>query len=119
MPIRKAFAKIAITLPPEDLDAADRLAAEQDRSRSWIIAEALRQYVARASPPGQDVRLDASRREQLRRDIALTPLERIQAAEASLRIVGRSPVAASGNEPLVFEDFDAFLAWNRERTAPP
>jgi len=119
MPPRQPFAKIAITLPTEDLASADRLAAEQDRSRSWIIAEALRQYVARASPPGQQVALDDSRHEQLRRDMTLTPLERIQAAEATLRIVGRSPAAPSENEPLFFEDFDAFLAWNRERAATP
>jgi hypothetical protein len=40
------YARIAITLPPEDLAAADRLAAALDRSRSWVIAEALRQFVA-------------------------------------------------------------------------
>jgi len=39
------YARIAITLPPDDLAAADRLAAAHDRSRSWIVAEALRQYV--------------------------------------------------------------------------
>jgi len=117
MPSRQPFAKIAITLPPEDLAAADRLAAEQDRSRSWIVAEALRQYVARASQPVHDATLDDSRREQLRRDLALTPLERIQAGEESLRVVGRSPTAPAENEPLIFESFDAFLAWNCERTA--
>jgi len=119
MPPRQPFAKIAITLPAEDLASADRLAAEQDRSRSWIIAEALRQYVLRASPPDRQVALDDSRHEQLRRDLTLTPLERIQAPEASLRFVGRSPAAPSENKPLFFEDFDAFLAWNRERAATP
>ncbi len=117
MPPRQPFAKIAITLPPEDLAAADRLAAEHDRSRSWIVAEALRQYVARASQSAQAVTLDDSRHEQLRRDLALTPLERIQAGEESLRVIGRSPTAPVGNEPLIFEHFDAFLAWSRERTA--
>jgi metal-responsive CopG/Arc/MetJ family transcriptional regulator len=46
MTSRQPYARIAITLPPEDLAAADRLAAQQDRSRSWIVAEAVRQYVA-------------------------------------------------------------------------
>jgi len=116
---RQRFAKIAITLPAEDLASADRLAAKQDRSRSWIIAEALRQYVVRASSPDQQVALDDSRHEQLRRDMALTPVKGIQAAEASVRLVGRSAAAPSENEPLFFEDFDAFLAWNRERAATP
>lgn len=49
MPKSVYFARIAITLPPEDLETADRLAAEQDRSRSWIVAEAIRQYAANGS----------------------------------------------------------------------
>ena len=53
----------------------------------------------------------------MRRDLALTPFENITAAEESLRAVGRSPLAASANDPLVFENFDAFLTWNRERVA--
>jgi len=40
------YARIAITLPPDTLRAADELAAQQDRSRSWIVAEAIRQYAA-------------------------------------------------------------------------
>ena len=50
------FARIAITLPPETLRAADELAARHDRSRSWIVAEAIRQYAASQSgaPPTDD-----------------------------------------------------------------
>lgn len=110
------FAKIAITLPQEDLAAADRLATEQDRSRSWIVAEALRQYVARASrhasPTGD---LDATRAEQLRRDLALSPQERIEAGEEALRVVGDRS-ASQGQEPLTFPSFNEFLAWNCDRT---
>ena len=45
MPRGKPFARSAITLPAEEFAAADRLAAAQDRSRSWIVAEAVRRYV--------------------------------------------------------------------------
>ncbi len=116
---RERFAKIAITLPQEDLAAADRLAAEQDRSRSWIVAEALRQYVARSAghfATASD--LDAGRTAQLRRDLALSPQERIEAAEETLRIVGDRGASAV-QEPLTFPSFDAFLTWNRERTVTP
>ena len=41
------FARIAITLPKDLLAATDRRAKELDRSRSRVIAEALRAYVAR------------------------------------------------------------------------
>jgi len=35
--------KIAITIPPDDLAAADRLAAKLGRSRSWVLSEGLRE----------------------------------------------------------------------------
>jgi hypothetical protein len=46
MPRKSPYARIAITLPQADLAAADQLARDQDRRRSWIIAEAIRQYAA-------------------------------------------------------------------------
>src|SRR5688572_14341803 len=68
MPKVKPFARIAITLPARDLAAADRLAVCHDRSRSWIVAEAIRRYAAdeaaSAVPPTQQG-LGESRRAQL------------------------------------------------------
>jgi predicted transcriptional regulator len=120
MPQRAPYAKIAITLPQEDLAAADRLAAAQDRSRSWIIAEAIRQYVANASrSTASGVELDPSRREQLRRDLALSPQQRIEAGEEALRMVGHVRAAAPAPVPMSFASFDAFLAWMRERSGAP
>ncbi len=113
----KPFARIAITLPAEDLVAADRLAAERDRSRSWIVAEAVRRYVAAEGWASSSQILDASRREQLRRDLALSPVERIRASEERVHIVDQLSDAA--NEPLTFPSFDAFLAWSRQRPTDP
>jgi predicted transcriptional regulator len=36
-----------VTLPPELRDRLDSEAARQDRSRSWITAAAIREYLAR------------------------------------------------------------------------
>jgi hypothetical protein len=119
MPQKSPFAKIAITLPQQDLAAADRLAAEHDRSRSWIIAEALRQYVARTEVPDTTASLDPSRLTQLRRDLTLTPLERVLASEESVQVVGSTPNAHGANTPLRFDDYDAFLAWRHDATTPP
>ncbi len=114
MPRGKPFARIAITLPQADLDAADRLAAETDRSRSWIVAEALRCYVAsRNSLSG----LGASRREQLRRDLALTPLERIRASDEGVHIVESGQMVTRPAEPLYFASFEDFRTWRRLRAA--
>jgi hypothetical protein len=42
MPRRQKYARIAITIPERDLAAADRLAKQLDRPRSWVLAEAVR-----------------------------------------------------------------------------
>ncbi len=102
------FARITITLPQEDLQAADRLAGQQDRSRSWIVAEAIRCYVASLKKP--DATLDdlgSSRRAQLQRDMALTPQERVRQAEETQRL------AEHVSDPLTFATFDEFLKWRR------
>ncbi len=69
------YARIAITLPHNDLAAADRLAAQHDRSRSWIVAEAIRRYAAEAVEAVEAVafasQLGKSRTLQLRADAAL------------------------------------------------
>lgn len=112
MPKPKPYARIAITLPQADLAAADKLAKAQDRSRSWIIAEAVRRYAAeQTATEATSTGLDPSRAEQLRRDLALSPEERVRVAEETARM------AALGGEPLQFENYDAYLAWATSRNA--
>jgi hypothetical protein len=92
------------------LAAADRLAKAQDRSRSWIIAEAIRKYAA--APDTGSLRsegLGPYRLDQLIRDMALTPERRIRAAEQTLRLnryVGR--VAEHQAAPK--EEYDTTVA---------
>lgn len=108
------YARIAITLPHNDLAAADRLAAQHDRSRSWIVAEAIRRYAAEeeeeagtsASPLGK------SRTIQLRADAGLSPNQRVAEAD-EVATVGPPPGAITA--PRMFNSFDAFLAWRRTR----
>jgi metal-responsive CopG/Arc/MetJ family transcriptional regulator len=71
-------AKTAITMPPEDLEATDRLATRLGRSRSWVLSEALRRFVTHERLTSE---LDTSRAEQRRRDLALTPDQRVREAE--------------------------------------
>ena len=125
MPKKTPFARIAITLPPEDLAAADRLARAQDRSRSWIVAEAIRRFAAsEAAPGGASARaagdapaatgLGESRLAQLRRDLSLTPEARVRAAEETLRLTeirGPAPV----QQVVAFDSYEAFLDWKRRR----
>lgn len=119
MPTSAPYARIAITLPPETLRAADELAARNDRSRSWIIAEAIRQYATRLGVTPYTVEetvdaIGASRLEQLRRDAALSPTARVHESE-SISAVGEAP--ARPTAPRTFSSYDAFQEWLGERDA--
>lgn len=100
-----SYARIAITLPPEVLAAADRLARVQDRSRSWIVAESIRRYVASAeSDPVRSPGLGPYRLDQLERDLSGSPEDRVRAAERTRRldrVVRR--VAEPPNSPAEYE----------------
>jgi hypothetical protein len=125
---RTRYSRIAITLPAEDLAAADVLARQQDRSRSWIVAEAVRKYVAAqaatalstAVPPAQgrttSPGVGESRLLQLRRDLALTPEQRVLLADETLRNV---PVPSAPQGPRSFDRYEDFLDWKLLRAVRP
>ena len=135
----RPFARIAITIPEQDLAAADRLARALDRSRSWIVAEAVRRYVealeapaARALlevnpvqpsvhavvnrdvPPRSRPGLGPSRLAQLSRDLALTPEARVRAAEETLRLTEPRDQPRQ-HRLLAFDRYDDFLDWKFSR----
>ena len=109
MPSREPYARIAITLPQADLATADRLAAVQDRSRSWIIAEALRRYAAAFPSADSPSLLGASRHAQLLRDASLSAEARVHEAEGVTVVGAATP--QSLEVPLRFTSFDEFLRW--------
>jgi hypothetical protein len=126
----KRFRRIAITLPEEDLAAADRLAATHDRSRSWILADALRRYVASLEVPGarvvsempratlstppSEAGLGPSRTAQLQSDLSLTPEARVREAELTLQVTEPREQSRT-NQLLVFDRYEDFLNWKRTR----
>lgn len=125
MPKRPRYARIAITLPAPDLAAADRIAREQDRPRSWIIAEAVRQYAqAQASardslaptPPAEAAGLGSSRRAQLVADLRLTAEQRVRAAEQTARAATR-PRRTGVRRVIVFDRYEDYLNWKRVESA--
>ena len=141
MPITEYYARIAITLPQRELAAADKLARAQDRSRSWIVAEAIRRYAAATEAPAvragdnagtadsdaatslatslaprRQHGLGASRLAQLTRDLTLTPEARVLAAEETLRQTG-VPRRPRRHHLLAFDRYEDFLDWKKFRDA--
>lgn len=128
------LARISITLPRDVVVAADRRAAELDRSRSWVVVEALRVYLSRpASGKGVLVRkiaslpyvatrpgLGASRLAQLEADLALTPEQRVREAERTARTgeLTRRRVRAT-RRIVQFDRYEDYLDWKRWEEVSP
>ena len=116
-----AYARIAITLPKDVLAATDRRAKESDRSRSRVIVDALRAYLADPAVVRETVPADgtdaigSARRAQLERDLARTPAERLAAAEELARLaLGARPRAARARQQIIgFDSYEDFYEWKK------
>lgn len=115
-----AIARVTITLPAELLAAADARARQLDRSRSWVVAEAVRAYLARSvvreptthpyrSLPG----LGEYRLQQLQADLALTPEQRVREAERTAREADVAHGVPRGRGVRCFDRFEDYLEWKR------
>src|SRR2546428_5976899 len=125
-----AFTRISITLPRDVLAAADRRARGLDRSRSWLIVEAIRAYLAgspsqvresAATPYGvPSPGLGPLRLAQLESDLRLTPERRIRAAEETARLGGRVRGTRGRPPPgLSFDRDEGDVDWERKEEASP
>lgn len=123
MPKRAPYTRVATSIPKADLAEADRLAKQQDRSRSWVIAEAIRRYAGsqasaqRSGAGAADIArveqgLGAARRAQLIADLRLSPEERVRAAEETARVsfLYRPPI---GRRVIAFDRYEDYLQWKR------
>jgi len=125
-----ALSRISITLPRDVLAAADRRARALDRSRSWLIVEALRAYLAtpaRSASAGvrePDAPVYAARevadarRQHLAADLKRSPAERLRRAEELARL-GRQVRPRRGRRQQVigFDSYEDFYEWKKARLA--
>jgi len=111
MPSDRLFARISLTIPPDVLRRADRIAKSEGRSRSWVLTDAVRRL---GEPtPARLPRLDESRRGVLRADLALSPTERVLVAERTAREV---PARRFGALFVTFDRVEDYLEWKRRET---
>lgn len=120
-----ALTRISITLPRDLLAAADRRAQALDRPRSWVVVEALREYLGRPAgavggrvrepePPAYATGLGEQRLKQLEADLALTPERRVVVAEQTARLA--ELVRRGGPKPsqlIQFDRYEDYLEWKR------
>ena len=122
-----SLARISITLPRELLTAADRRAKQLERSRSWVVAEALRRFMAgpgavrepSAAPYEPSPGLGAYRLAQLEADLALTPEQRVREAERTARVGELTRGKRPGHRVLTFDRYEDYLDWKRREGLAP
>ncbi len=100
---------LSISLPAELKARLDAEAKRQRRSRSFVVAEAVREYVARQERDP----FAGARERTLREGLALSPAERLYLSEELWREFAR------GHEPakpwtVAFDTFDQYERWKRE-----
>lgn len=122
------LARISITLPRDVVAAADRRAAELDRSRSWVVVEALRGYLGRPAggvwkvaepsrPPNEVSQVADARRRHLESDLSLLPAERLRRAEELGRLARRGRGTSRRHQVIGFESYEDFHEWKKARLA--
>ncbi len=106
---------VSVSLPPDARSALNAEAKRQGRSRSFVVAEAVRQYVAR-----QERAVFAEARERTLRDgLALTPAERVRLAEELWHELTRGGKPAKPWTATfdTFEEYDRWRRGGRDRVA--
>ena len=127
-----ALARISVTIPQQLVAELDRLVPTLDRSRSWLVADAVRQYLASLEDDGgahhavREVTRDPYpkygpgeyRIAQLEADLRLTPEERVREAEVTASLAGAGRRDGDWQGVLVFESYEDYLAWERTADLP-
>lgn len=122
-----------MTLPPDLVEAADARARALDRSRSWVVAEALRQYLAGApgeepGPGGRVLRVaetatsaygalavEEARLRHLRAEAALPPDERLRRAEGLGHLARRAQRRGTRRQVIAFDSYEDYYEWKKAR----
>jgi len=125
-----AYARISVTLPKAVLAAADRRAKELERSRSWVIAEALRQWntggvpttesraVREPAAPSYGAREVAEARYQhLLTDLHRTPAERLRRVGDLARLARAGRARGPRVQIIGFDSYEDFYQWKKARRA--
>ena len=118
--------RITITIPKDVLETADRRARELDRSRSWILAEAVRRYGETTTEHRSVVRepptiayaaseVADARRRHLRAEAALPPGERLRRAEELGRMARQAQSRGQREQVIGFESYEDFYEWKKHR----
>ena len=128
MTAKPTLTRISITIPANVLKAADRLARQLDRSRSWVLSEGVRRMAmdrvapavaeTRVSPyAGHEAEMQAVAIRRLEADLASSPAERLRQAEALARLGRMVRPARNRSQVIAFDSYEDFHRWKATRQA--
>lgn len=100
---------LSVSLPADLRSTLDAEAKRQRRSRSFVVAEAVRDYVARQERDA----VTAARERTLREGLALAPAARVQLAEDLWQELARGR-APTQPWTATFDTFEDYERWRRE-----
>jgi len=121
-----AYARISITLPKDLLQAADRRARALERPRSWLLAEAVRAYLAAAPARVSEPAASAygvgpvadARRQHLAADLKRSPAERLRRVEELVRVARQVRRRRPTRQQVIgFDSYEDFYEWKKARLA--
>lgn len=114
--------RITITLPKELLVAADARATRLDRSRSWVVAEALREQLTGGANTVRDPAVTYAarevadaRRRHLKTDLRLPPEERLRRAEELGRLARSAQRRGPRQQIIGFNSYEDYYEWRKTR----
>jgi predicted transcriptional regulator len=128
MPKKPPIARISITIPADALELADQLADKLDRSRSWVMSEAVRQ-MARTSPhstvrepvvnpyAGHEAEMETARLRRLKADLTTTPEQRLRDAEELVRLGRMVRPSRSRSQIIGFDSYEDYDRWKTTQHA--
>ena len=125
---KPSLARISITIPADLLKAADKLARQLDRSRSWVLAEAVRRMAqdSRAAVVREPVadpyadqlgEMEAVRLRRLKADLAATPAERLRQAEDIARVGRMVRLRRNRAQVIAFDSYEDYDRWKTMQRA--
>ncbi len=123
------YVRVSITLPRDLATAADKRARALDRSRSWLVADALRQYlgasVAAPPSPGRVSEAPAAvyaarevaeaRTRHLAAEMKLPAEERLLRAEQLGQLARQAQRRGRRQQIIGFETYEDFYEWKKAR----
>jgi metal-responsive CopG/Arc/MetJ family transcriptional regulator len=119
-----ALLRITVTIPAPLVRDADRRARRDDRSRSWVVADALRRYLAGGEGDAPVAHTEASvfvaaaeraRTQHIEAEQTLTPSARLARAEALSELAREQQGRGTREQVIAFDSYDDFNRWKKAR----